>query len=59
MQNVPNLLCFLDKSTFFKVTKNIFVKKKKKRGQKALSGLVKYTSVDPKEPFTDINKTRF
>jgi len=30
MQNVQNLLCFLDKSTFFKVTKNIFIKKEEK-----------------------------
>ncbi len=53
MQNVQNLLCFVDKSTFFKVTK-IFLSKKKKSGQKVLSGLVKFTSVDTKEPFTDI-----
>jgi len=30
VQNVQNLLCFLDKSTFFKVTKNVFVKKEEK-----------------------------
>jgi len=34
MQNVQNLYCFLDKSTFFKVTKNIFDKKRRKGGKK-------------------------
>jgi len=56
--NVQNLLCFLDKSTFIKATKNIFVKKEKS-GQKVISGIVKYISVDPKEPFTDIYLTGF
>jgi len=53
MQNVQNLLYFLDKSTFFKVTKR-FLSKKKKSGQQVLFGIVKYTSVDQKEPFRDI-----
>jgi hypothetical protein len=30
MQNVQNVLCFLDKSTFFNLAKNIFVKKEEK-----------------------------
>ncbi len=47
MQNVQNLLCFLDKSP-----KNILIKKEER--QKVLAELVKYISVDPKEPFTDI-----
>jgi len=38
---------FLDKNTFFKVDKKIFVKKEK-NGQKVLSGLVKYISFDRK-----------
>jgi hypothetical protein len=40
MQNVQNLLCFLDKSTL------IQGHQKKKSEQKALSGPVKYISVD-------------
>jgi len=53
MQNVKNLLYFLDKSTFFRVTK-IFMSKKKKNGQKVLTGIIKYKSVDQKDPFIDI-----
>jgi len=30
MQNAQKLLCFIDKSTFLKVTKKIFVKKEEK-----------------------------
>ncbi len=53
MQNDQNLICLLNKSTFFNVTKKIW-SKKKKRGQKSLSGMVKYISVDQKELFIDI-----
>jgi len=53
MQNVQNLLCFQDKSTSFKVTQNIFVKKEDK-WEKVLSGLVKYISVEQTEPFIGI-----
>ncbi len=53
IRNVLNLLCFLNKSTFIKCTKKVFVKKGKS-GQKVLSGPVKYISVDPKEAFIDI-----
>ncbi len=51
MQNAQNYK--KDKSTYFRVTK-IFLSKKKKSGQKVLSGLVKYMSVDQKEPSIDI-----
>jgi hypothetical protein len=58
MQNVQMLLSSLDKSTFFKVSKIFFVKKKKS-GQKVLSGLVKNISVDRKEPVKYIYYTGF
>jgi len=45
MQNVQNLLWFIDKSTFFK---------NEEKWVKVFPGLAKYIAVDPKEAFIDI-----
>jgi hypothetical protein len=47
MQNVQNLHCFL--FSFFQGHQKFFLSKKKIIGQKVLSGLVKYKSVDQKK----------
>jgi hypothetical protein len=49
MQNVQNLLCFLDRSTFFWVIQKMFVKKEEKWAKGTL------WAADQKDPFTDIN----
>jgi len=54
MQNVPNFLCFKIKALFSISPKVFFLSKNKKSGQKVLSGVVKYLSVDKKEPFIDV-----
>jgi len=54
LQNVQNLLCFLDKSTFFKAAKFFFVKKEEKWAKSTIWASQIYTAVDRKEPFIDI-----
>jgi hypothetical protein len=51
-------ICFVFKiKALFSGSPKFFLSKKKKSGQKVLSGLVKYMSVDQKEPSIDIYKT--
>ncbi len=54
MQNVQNLLCFLDKSTFFKVTKLYFVKKEEKWAKSTFWASFIINVCLPKNPFFPI-----
>jgi len=51
MQNVQNLLCFLDESTFFKVTKLYFVKKEEKWAKSTFWASFIINVCLPKNPF--------